>query len=182
MSNDSSSEYSSDEETEQNECPFSSGYVLWYHSVVESSWAKESYQNLCIGLPGNVIRSGKDLWRVYRSFGDNITAGMFFLMREGILPLWEDPANAKGGFWSYRVGKRSANEVWSQLSAAFVGNTLMKDPKLMDNITGISVSPKISNCVIKIWNRSAKQSDAKLLDTSFNKLLDPSSAIYRKNK
>jgi hypothetical protein len=164
----------------EEDLPFTDQYVLWFHEVVNSSWDKASYQNLCTGMPENGIRSGKQLWRVYKGFGGNITAGMFFLMRDGIFPQWEDPANAKGGFWSFKVPKRCANEVWCQLSAAFCGNTLMRDSSLMKQITGISCSPKISNCVMKIWNRSARYKDPKLLNTEV-RFLDPSLVLYRKH-
>lgn len=137
--------------------------------------------NLCEKLPDGCVDTIGDLARIYASFQKNVTAGMFFVMRENIFPKWEDPANAKGGFWSFKVSKRSSNETWLSLTAAFVGGTLLKDPAQMEEITGISVSPKISNCVMKIWNR----------DSSFNSMdvftdtipfLEPSSLLYKANR
>ncbi len=160
---------------------FSDSYTLWYHDVMDSSWTKESYKNLCKGVTvEDSVNTGKQLWGVYHSFHSNITAGMFFLMRKGILPLWEDEANEKGGFWSFKVPKNASNEVWATLTAAFVGNTLTKVPGNMREITGISVSPKISNCVMKIWVRSNK---TKATDfQSEIKYLEPSLLIYRNHE
>lgn len=146
-----------EEEVVVEDLELSDAYALWYHDVIDSSWTKDSYKNLCQGVgAGDVVRTGKQLWGVYHSFHSNITAGMFFLMRKDILPMWEDVANHKGGFWSFKVPKNSANEVWVTLTSAFVGNTLTKQADHMEQITGISVSPKISNCVMKIWVRSNK--------------------------
>jgi hypothetical protein len=107
----------------------------------------------------------KQLWGVYKTLKNNFTAGMFFLMREGVLPIWEDEKNKNGGYWSYKVPKKQSNDIWLKLSAALVGNTLTDD---MLTITGISVSPKITNCVMKIWN-----SDSSICKTDiFTKEID----------
>ena len=160
------------------EMEFSHPYVLWYHSIENPSWTLESYQNLCLGLPKQCIENSTQLARIYKSLDRNITAGMFFLMKKGIKPLWEDPANRNGGFWSFKIHKRFANEKWLQISAALVGNTLTQKVEQMGDVTGISVSPKISNCVIKIWNGGRhklvfKERVGKI------KLLDNGTLMYR---
>jgi len=156
-------------------------FVVWYHSVENSSWSKDSYENLCAGLPDKCVETIGDLSKVYASYQNNVTAGMFFLMRKGILPLWEDPANARGGYWSFKVPKRASNEVWLQLTAALVGNTLLKDPAKATQITGISVSPKISNCVMKIWNRDRSFNSKNVFDQNVD-FLEPGSLMYKANK
>ena len=89
-----------------DEFKFDTGYVLWYHSVTEKSWNKNSYINLCEDLPGKVIRNADQLWGIYNALDYNFTAGIFFLMKEGIMPLWEDISNSKGGYWSFKVLKK----------------------------------------------------------------------------
>ena len=153
---------------EIEEFKLDSGYVLWYHSVTEKSWAADSYINLCQDVPGKVIKTAKQLWSVYKALENNFTAGMFFLMKEGIMPMWEDPGNKNGGYWSFKVPKRSSNDVWNKLSAGLVGNSMTDDSKNMTSITGISISPKISNCVMKIWNNTSKVSKTDI----FNKEID----------
>jgi len=157
------------------------GYVLWYHSVVEKSWSASSYINLCEDIPDKVIRTGKQLWQVYSALANNFTAGMFFLMKEGIMPMWEDPKNANGGYWSFKVPKRSSNLTWKKLSAGLVGNSLTVDSKKMSCITGISISPKISNCVMKIWNNTSKITDCHMFTKEID-YLDPSTIRYNKHK
>lgn len=156
-------------------------FVVWYHSVTNTSWSKNSYENLCDGLPDKSVETIRDLCQVYASYQKNVTAGMFFLMRKGIMPMWEDPANAKGGYWSFKVPKRSSNDVWLQLTSAFVGNTLLKDSSKSDQITGISASPKISNCVMKIWNRDRSFSSKNVFTEKID-FLEPGSLMYKANK
>ena len=158
-----------------------SGYVLWYHSVVEKSWSKDSYINLCQDVPGKVIRTATQLWNIFSALDNNFTAGMFFLMKEGIMPMWEDPSNAKGGYWSFKVSKRNSNDIWRKLSAGLVGNSLTSDADKMTYITGISISPKISNCVMKIWNSTSKITDCYMFTKEID-YLDPSSLRYNKHK
>ena len=172
----------SNELTELNEkITFDSGYVLWYHSIVEKSWSKESYINLCEDIPGKVIKNAIQLWGIFNILDDNFTAGMFFIMKEGILPLWEDPGNINGGFWSFKVPKRNSNDVWKKLTAGLVGNSLTVNSKNMSSITGISISPKISNCVMKIWNNTIKVTDINIFTKEID-YLDTTSVRYTKNK
>jgi len=156
------------------------GYVLWYHSVEDKSWSKDSYINLCQDIPGKVIKNAHQLWYIYSTLNNNFTAGMFFLMKEGIMPTWEDPENKNGGYWSFKVTKKNSNNVWKKLSAGFVGNSLISDPEKMSSITGISISPKISNCVMKIWNNTVKISDCSIFTKEID-YLDSDSLRYNKN-
>lgn len=160
---------------------FECGYVLWYHSVVEKSWSKESYINLCEDIPGKVIKNAVQLWGVFNALCNNFTAGMFFIMKEGILPMWEDPGNANGGFWSFKVPKRNSNDVWKKLTAGLVGNSLTVNSKNMSSLTGISISPKISNCVMKIWNNTSNVTDLYMFTKEID-YLDSASIRYTKNK
>jgi hypothetical protein len=156
-------------------------FVVWYHSITNNSWAQDSYINLCENLPNKSVSTVVDLTRIYSAFQHNVTAGMFFLMRKGIMPLWEDPNNKQGGVWSFKVVKRHSNEVWLQLTAAFVGNCLLSNPEDSYEITGISVSPKISNCVMKIWNRDRKKNSKNIFNNNVQ-YLEPSTLIYKENK
>ena len=130
---------------------------MYYHSVTEDSWDDSTYYRLPVDI------DTVDTFNQVLNNVQNVTAGMFFLMKEDIFPTYEDPNNAGGGYWSFRVPKRCANKVWEDLAASLVGNTLTKDPKNMAQINGITMSPKISNCIFKIWNINAERSDAHML-------------------
>ena len=163
-----------------SEFKFDSGYILWYHSVTEKSWSKSSYINLCEDIPGKVITDANQLWSIYKALDNTFTAGMFFLMRKGILPTWEDPSNSNGGYWSFKVSKRNSNDVWKKLTAGLVGNSLTCDSKNMTYITGISISPKISNCVMKILNNNSKITDVNIFTKEID-YLEPTTLRYNKH-
>ena len=156
-------------------------YVLWYHSVTDKSWSKDSYVNLCEDLPDKTIKTVMELWGVYKALHNNFNAGMFFLMKKGIFPTWEDPANENGGYWSYKVPKKNSNDVWKNLSAAFVGNSLTEKSDTMLTITGISISPKISNCVMKIWNNTHTVNGTNIFTKEID-FLEKDTIRYNKHK
>ena len=106
---------------------------------------------------------------------------MFFFMKGKVVPLWESEANIKGGMWTFKLTKDDSNEMWKVLMAALCGNTLTIKPEDMNNINGISVSPKITNCIIKIWTNNSKNQTCNGFLTPFTKL-DYHNAYYRKNK
>lgn len=120
-------------------------WSLHFHDPDNNEWTKSSYK-----LITNV--STPDEWaHTDLAFKDMWQKGMFFLMREYIQPLWEDPNNTNGGCFSYKVNKPDATEYWYKLAAQLLGNTLGKTKEISDTICGISVSPKRNYCIIRIW-------------------------------
>lgn len=75
----------------------------------------------------------------------------YHLFKDGIKPLWEDPANKNGGKWVMLVrGQQSlVDSIWSNLSMALVGQVL--DP--MDSVCGIVVSARPKMDRIQVWTR-----------------------------
>ena len=68
-----------------------------------------------------------------------LNSGMFFIMKEGIYPLWEDNQNINGGCWSYKIIKKDAYKAWVQLAVSLIGESLSTETNF---INGISISPK----------------------------------------
>jgi hypothetical protein len=128
-----------------------SEYVVWYHSITDDDWSKASYINMCKDLPNQCVATIGDLSKIYICFKEHITSGMFFLMKKNVLPIWEEKENINGGYISYKISKAEAKEVWLKLTSDFILGKLLCDPTLIPNINGISISPKISNAIIKIW-------------------------------
>ena len=120
-------------------------WALHFHDPDNNEWTKCSYKFVTtVTTPEEWVQtdlSFKDLWQ----------KGMFFVMREHIQPLWEDPANTNGGCFSFKVNKPDAMEYWFEIIAKLVGNTLGKNEEVADNICGISISPKRNYCIMRIW-------------------------------
>lgn len=75
----------------------------------------------------------------------------YHLFKDGIKPLWEDPANKNGGKWVMLVrGQQSLiDSIWSNLSMALVGQVL--DP--LNSVCGIVVSARPKMDRIQVWTR-----------------------------
>lgn len=137
--------------------PTYSQWVLWWHSVTDEDWTLASFKKLA------VIDSIKAYWEMVNTIED-ITAGMFYLMREGVAPMWEDPHNVDGGYWSFRVQKSHANSIWKDLVAVLVGESLTVDHEDMAYMNGISFSPKLSNAIFRIWLSDASKNGIQIID------------------
>jgi hypothetical protein len=134
---------------EYQERPLKQNWVLWFHRVDETSWAPETYQKVYD------IETYEDVMFIFREI-PNITSGMFFIMKKGIFPTFEDPENQNGGYWSLRITKKESFDTWQKLLYYLCVDRLTKDERQADMINGITISPKINNCIFKIWNKDHK--------------------------
>ena len=76
---------------------------------------------------------------------------MLFVMRKGIIPVWEDPSNRNGGCFSYKISNKNVYQIWKDLTYCLVGGSLSSNKAFVENVTGITISPKKSFCIMKIW-------------------------------
>ena len=159
----------------QKEHKFSSSWTLWFHHVNVDDWSNESYIKVVEGVDNieKFINMTKNLHQV--------TSGMFFLMLDGVFPTYEDEKNIGGGYWAFRVGKKNSNLVWFDLMTAMVGNTLTKDVGDMATITGVQISPKIKNCIFKVWNSDKRVRDSGIFTDEIEGII-PDEAQYRSHE
>ena len=147
-------------------------WVLWYHDPNDVNWEIKSYKQV------STISTIGEFWDTY-DFLENtvIENSMFFIMRKGINPLWEDPQNVDGGCWSFKIQKGNIKKYWSELSIYLLGENITKKERL---INGLSISPKKTFCIIKIWNSDKKNSNKDQL----NKKMDIpfESCIFKEHK
>jgi translation initiation factor 4E len=124
-------------------------WILWFHKVNDNNWNIESYIKVF------EIKTYYDILFIIKEI-DNITSGMFFLMKENIIPIFEDEHNVNGGYWSLRITKKESIEYWERLIYYICIDSITTDEKYEEKINGISISPKINNCIFKIWNSDFK--------------------------
>ena len=122
-----------------------SKWTLWFHKVNDNNWSLESYSKVLD------IYTYYDLLFILKEL-DNITSGMFFLMKDGILPIFEDEKNINGGYWSLRVTKKESFDFWEKIVYYLCVDNITINDDYEEIINGISISPKINNCIFKIWN------------------------------
>jgi hypothetical protein len=118
-------------------------WSLWNHSLNENDWTINGYKKICI------FNSINEYWGAYDNI--NIRTSMVFLMKNECLPLWEHPDNINGGSWSFMVDKEDMEHIFLTLSAAILCNKLTINSSNMNFINGLSVTPKSTSFIIKIW-------------------------------
>ena len=129
-------------------------WVLWAHLPHDTDWSIKSYKQIMN------INTVEKMVTLYSILPEKMVKNcMLFLMRDGITPTWEDPKNRLGGCFSYKISNKNVFSTWRQVSYCLVGETLSIDEKILETINGITISPKKSFCIMKIWMNSCKYQD-----------------------
>jgi len=123
--------------------PLNDTWVFWFHDLNSDSWAVTSYLKL---FSFNTI---EDFWILFNNI-TNVYNGMYYLMRQGYPPIWDDATNIKGGGWTFKVDKKYAHEFWEKLSCCCIGESLPH------NVVGVSISPKIRFVTIRLWTNNTE--------------------------
>jgi len=159
----------------ENKHKLSDKWVLWAHLPHNTDWSLKSYIKILeVSHVENVIA-------LVNSLPDQMIKNcMLFFMRKGILPMWEDPKNCEGGCFSFKITNKSIPKVWKNISYMISGESLTNNVNLLKTINGITVSPKKSFCILKIWTATLKYQNVKDLneidDISFQ------GCIFKKHK
>lgn len=122
-------------------------WILWYHSAESRDWSLDGYKKYA------VIGTVEDFWEIYNDLPSINNRDMWFLMREGFPPRWEDPVNAEGGSFKFRVRGDEAENAWLTLSTHLISENLCKGQADSEFNSGLGVSPKKNGYVtISVWN------------------------------
>ena len=79
-----------------------------------------------------------------------------------------------------KISNKNIASVWKSISYLLTGDTLSKDQELLNSITGITVSPKKSFCILKIWLSTLKYQNVKKINEIEN--LPFHGCIFKKHK
>tara|TARA_B100001094_G_scaffold297959_1_gene321469 strand:- start:117 stop:764 length:648 start_codon:yes stop_codon:yes gene_type:complete len=158
-------QHSESDETLINNHRLNSKWVVWYHNPSDKSWNKDSYKDI---LELHTLEDYLVLKNSWDKCLPLVSEGMFFLMRKldsgkVIYPQWEDVNNKDGGYWSFKIDKDEAQNVWFKLCSFTIGECICCNTMESLQVNGISISPKKNFCIIKIWNNNYKKEDIKLL-------------------
>tara|TARA_Y100000992_G_C21158125_1_gene439620 strand:+ start:184 stop:702 length:519 start_codon:yes stop_codon:yes gene_type:complete len=131
-------------------------WALWAHLPHDTDWSLQSYKKIM------EIKTVPEMIAVTQALPEKLIKNcMLFIMRKDITPRWEDPKNCEGGCFSFKVTNKNVPIVWKHVSYLLVGETLCK---LNNNIiNGITISPKRSFCIVKIWLRDCKHQSPSIL-------------------
>ena len=119
------------------ETKFDNKWNIWYHNSKED-WTIKGYEKLF------EINNIKNYWKLYNNWDrlGGINNKHFFIMKNDITPIWEDPNNKDGGCWSFKVNDNLAQDLWNDLSIQLVTENLSS---VKDDIVGLSACLKKNN-------------------------------------
>jgi hypothetical protein len=124
-----------------------SGWCLWSHAWDCHGWALEDYRKHA------TIYTVEQFWEVFNGLPSLNNRDMWFFMREGIPPRWEDPKNLQGGSFKFRVSGQDIDNTWLTLSLHLITETMCLSRHDANLISGISLSPKKNNfATLSVWN------------------------------
>lgn len=92
---------------------------------------------------------------------------MIFIMKGNILPLWEDENNSGGGAISYKILDENAVRFWYLLLFRIVGETFFNSSIDSKRINGVTISPKKSFHIIKIWMKAGESIEKITMNDNF---------------
>jgi translation initiation factor 4E len=136
-------------------------WCLWAHLPQDDNWEPNSFKKIIN------LTTVEETLAIIETLPEVLVKNcMFFVMKDGIQPIWEDPQNRKGGCFSYRIINKHILQVWKELVFVLVGNTLSPDKNFMNTVTGISLSPKKQFCVVKIWMSNCNHQNPQMVTTT----------------
>ena len=154
-----------------NEYKLSNKWNFYIHLQDVEDWDFSSYHNIqTIDNVEQAILLSDEI-----NF-DLIKKTMIFIMKNDIKPMWEDPENKQGGGFSFKVHNKNIEYVWKKLFFMLIGNTLSKE---YESINGISISPKKSFCIVKVWMKDCKHINPVILANI--EYMDKVGCIFKKH-
>ena len=147
-------------------------WILWSHLPQNPDWTLKSYNQICS------LNTLEDVVAVLNIIPDNLlTSCMIFIMREGITPLWEDVKNRDGGCFKYRIINKHVPQTLKHMVYTLVGETLSSNKLFLQNVTGITISPKKKFCILKVWTSNCDFQNSDIINID-NNILNTNKAIF----
>jgi len=145
--------------------PLEHSWSFWHDKFIGPGLSAEEYeaslQKLC------TFSTVQDFWKCYNNLPPIEKLrfkSSFHIMKAGVAPLWEDPKNADGGFWSMRINKEETAYVWKEVVLALIGEQFDEALADGDEICGFTVSIRQHDNIIRVWNTNASAHSTGLLD------------------
>jgi hypothetical protein len=158
-------------------------WKVYIHLTTDSDWSVSSYKvvDSFSTLDGGIVT----LNAIPSTCVEN---GMLFMMRGGVKPVWEDPANRDGGCFSFKIdsgapGGLSAQEVFHRTCLAVLSRSVGRTEAFMDAINGVTISPKSNFHILKLWmrNKVARRIEGKLACAA-DIGLDPRTCVFKEHQ
>ena len=147
-------------------------WILWSHLPQNPDWTIRSYNQICN------LNTLEDVVTVLNIIPDALlTSCMLFFMRDGVAPMWEDPKNKDGGCFKYRIINKHVPQTLKHMIYTLVGETLSSNKLFLQNVTGITISPKKKFCILKVWTSNCDFQNSDVINID-NNILNTNKAIF----
>jgi len=134
---------------------FRNPWVLWVHNTRDEDWTIESYEQVYN------MENISDFWKFFNNFNQmSFRDYHFFIMRDGIKPIWEDDNNRLGGVCSFKVDINESINLFLDLAMRIVNESIIN---VNNDVNGVSFSPRNNWVIIKIWNKDKNNNIADLI-------------------
>ncbi|PLB36493.1 eukaryotic translation initiation factor 4E [Aspergillus candidus] len=135
--------------------PFQYHWAVWYDKHAENMATPSTYRNQLYLLHEDVSDIAT-FYRVYNNYPwhkirmrDSV-----HIFRKGVRPIWEDPENAQGGCWMFRVPKGKAQAFFHEMAVLCLANEFQAVvEKEHDHVLGISMTVRFNSHLISIWHK-----------------------------
>jgi len=155
--------------------PLRSVWNLWAHLPHDTDWTPNSYKRIY------QFRTVEETIAITETLPEILVKNcMLFIMRDGIIPTWEDPKNRDGGCFSYKVSNNHVYQVWRELTYVLVGETISNNNSFVQHVTGITISPKKNFCIIKIWMSDCDFQNPAVVTNEIDNLV-PKGCLFKKH-
>jgi len=135
-------------------------WVLWFLKGDRTRSWEECLKRVA------VLETVEDFWGLYNNIqpASGLTWGSdFYLFREGIKPMWEDPDNVKGGRWLMVVERTKRAErldvCWLELMLALLGEQF---DDYGAEICGAAVNVRQKGDKVALWTRDSSKDDVNI--------------------
>ena len=138
-----------------------SKWVLWFLKGDRNRSWEECLKRVA------VLETVEDFWGLYSNIQP--PTGLpwnsdYYLFREGIKPMWEDPSNIKGGRWLTQIERTKRAErldsCWLELMMALVGEQFNN---LGSNVCGAVCNVRQKGDKVALWTRDGTNDDTNLV-------------------
>lgn len=121
-------------------------YSLWYHNPNEKDFTESSFMKVLN------ITNADELLAIHNVLKNNeklLLNGLFYLMKDEILPVWYNKDHINGGCISWKIDRSESVKCWENLLLLFTSGNFNNLEEY--KITGISINPKKNCSILKIW-------------------------------
>jgi len=129
----------------QRQYNLNSQWKLYVHNLEEKDWSLDSYKEIF------TFKTIEDCWIFFNNY-KNFRKFNFYIMRDNIKPVYEDPQNKNGYSYSYIIPGRKVTETFTDITVKMFSEMLLEDSL---EVCGLSLTPKQNSIgILKIWLRN----------------------------